>query len=150
MESKEFLLRLRKEKRLSQAELAEELGITRQTVSRWESGLAMPSAENLIGLSRVYGMTVEEMYRSGRGEEPEAPPESENRDIPEIDEPKVEPPHKRKRIMPIILVVCVFLGTFFWGKLTNSMAFATTYLIWEAVFLSLGLFIKFVWRNRRK
>lgn len=64
MEQNETLLRLRKAKGLSQAELAEELGITRQTVSRWEAGLALPSAENLIGLSRVYGMPVEKILGS--------------------------------------------------------------------------------------
>ncbi len=64
MEQKETLLRLRKAKGLSQGELAEELGITRQTVSRWEVGLALPSAENLIGLSRVYGIPAEKILGS--------------------------------------------------------------------------------------
>ena len=54
----EKLQELRKEKGLSQEGLASELGISRQTVSKWEAGVAVPSIENLIMLCRVLGVDI--------------------------------------------------------------------------------------------
>ena len=54
----EKLQELRKEKGLSQEGLASELGISRQTVSKWEAGVAVPSIENLITLCRVLGVDI--------------------------------------------------------------------------------------------
>lgn len=151
MELKEILLSLRREKGLSQAELAEELGVSRQAVSRWEAGLAVPSGENLIALSRVYGVTVEEMCRNGGGKEPpKPPPDPGSRDAPEMDGAKAAMSPQLKRIMIVVLTACIFLGTFFWGQVTNSPSVARGYLFWEAVFLTVGLITKFVRRNRKK
>ena len=47
MQLNEKLVSLRKEKGLTQLKVAEELDISRQAISRWESGVAMPSTENL-------------------------------------------------------------------------------------------------------
>ena len=58
MELYENLARLRKEKGLSQQELAERLNVSRQSISKWELGTALPSTENLIGLSRLYGASL--------------------------------------------------------------------------------------------
>ena len=55
----EKLLRLRKGAGLSQEELAEKLGVSRQAVSRWESGAALPDAPNLLGLSRLFGISID-------------------------------------------------------------------------------------------
>lgn len=50
---------LRTEKGLSQERLAELLNVSRQTISRWESGETLPSADNLMRLSRVLGVSVD-------------------------------------------------------------------------------------------
>lgn len=55
----EKLIYLRKEKGLSQLKLAEMLDISRQAVSRWEAGTALPSTENLKNLSERYGVPVD-------------------------------------------------------------------------------------------
>ncbi len=55
----EKLTTLRKEKGLSQNELAEMLYVTRQAVSRWETGEAAPSVDNLIALRDLYGVSVD-------------------------------------------------------------------------------------------
>ena len=47
MELNERLAQLRKEHGLSQNDLADQLKVSRQAVSRWEQGLAMPSSDNL-------------------------------------------------------------------------------------------------------
>ena len=62
MELNERLAQLRKEHGLSQNDLAEKLNVSRQAISRWEQGLAMPSSDNLIYLSRLYGITLDELF----------------------------------------------------------------------------------------
>ncbi|MBS6533275.1 MAG: helix-turn-helix transcriptional regulator [Oscillospiraceae bacterium] len=66
MELNERLAQLRKEHGLSQNDLAEKLNVSRQAISRWEQGLAMPSSDNLIYLSRLYGSTLDELIH-GKG-----------------------------------------------------------------------------------
>lgn len=58
MKLNEKLAHLRKETGLSQVELAEELGISRQTISKWESGITIPSPENLVRLGELYRVSV--------------------------------------------------------------------------------------------
>lgn len=59
MELKEKLVALRKEKGLTQLAVAEKLFVSRQAISRWESGVALPSADNLKSLSELYGVPVD-------------------------------------------------------------------------------------------
>ena len=61
MELKEKLASLRRAKGLSQSELAEEMCVTRQAVSRWEVGTAIPTTDNLIWLSRFYQISLDEL-----------------------------------------------------------------------------------------
>lgn len=68
MELGEKLTALRKEKGLSQKELAEMMLVSRQAVSKWERGEAVPTTENLRYLSALYGVTMESLF----GGEPEA------------------------------------------------------------------------------
>ncbi|MCL2847255.1 MAG: helix-turn-helix domain-containing protein [Firmicutes bacterium] len=55
------LTELRKKQRLSQDELAEKLGISRQAISNWERAESLPDTENLIALSRLYNITIDEL-----------------------------------------------------------------------------------------
>ena len=61
MELKEKLADLRKKKGLCQAELAEAINVSRQAISRWEVGSAIPSADNLMWLSKFYGVSMDEL-----------------------------------------------------------------------------------------
>lgn len=55
------LLQLRKEKGLSQEQLAQELGISRQAVSKWERAEASPDTDNLIQLAKLYDISLDEL-----------------------------------------------------------------------------------------
>lgn len=59
----EKLLRLRRQAGLSQEELAEKLQVSRQAVSRWELGTAMPDAPNLLTLSRLFAVSADYLLR---------------------------------------------------------------------------------------
>ena len=64
-----FLASLRQEAGLTQEQLAEELGTTNKTVSRWECGNYMPPVEMLELLSRKYGVTINEIIAGQRLDE---------------------------------------------------------------------------------
>lgn len=59
MKFSEKLLALRKARAMSQEELAERLDVSRQAISRWESGTAMPDAANLLQISRLFGVSAD-------------------------------------------------------------------------------------------
>jgi len=63
MELREKLYGLRKEHRISQLEVAEKLGVSRQTVSRWETGTSVPTTENLAHLSKLYDVPLDVWMR---------------------------------------------------------------------------------------
>ena len=53
----------RKAAGLSQESLGERLGVSRQAVSKWESGTADPSTSNLLALAKLFGVPAEELLR---------------------------------------------------------------------------------------
>lgn len=55
------LVKLRKEKGLSQEQLAEELGLSRQAVSKWERAESSPDTDNLICLAKLYNVSLDEL-----------------------------------------------------------------------------------------
>ena len=57
------LAQRRKQLGLSQEELAKKIGVTRQAVSKWESGAALPSVDNIVELARVLEISVDELLQ---------------------------------------------------------------------------------------
>ena len=66
MEAKDVLRSLRKERGLSQEELAEKIFVTRQAVSRWETGETLPTPETLRLLSALYDVSINTLLGSPR------------------------------------------------------------------------------------
>ena len=61
-----FLYALRKEKGMTQQELAEKLNITNKAVSKWETGEAFPETSQLVPLANIFGVSVDELLRGER------------------------------------------------------------------------------------
>ena len=59
MKLSDKIVRLRKSNGMSQEELADKLGVSRQAISRWEMGTAMPDATNILQLSRLFQVTTD-------------------------------------------------------------------------------------------
>ncbi len=63
------LVNLRKKNGLSQEELANKLGLSRQAVSKWERAEASPDTDNLICLAKLYGISLDELLKTDDGVE---------------------------------------------------------------------------------
>lgn len=63
MEFSEKLITLRKGRDLTQEQLAEQLNVSRQSVSKWESGQVIPEAEKLVELSKVFHVTLDYLLK---------------------------------------------------------------------------------------
>ena len=67
MNFSEKLIRLRKREGISQEELASYLEVSRQAVSRWEQGTALPDAGNLLKLRQRFGVSVDWLLEDAQG-----------------------------------------------------------------------------------
>ena len=88
----EKLTQARKAAGLTQADVAARLNVSRQAVSRWESGHSKPSTEKLLALGAFYGVSIDQLLNAGNSEEPtvEATP-----DLLEVEPIKPVIPEKR-------------------------------------------------------
>lgn len=66
METKDILLELRTKHKLSQDQLASKVFVTRQAVSRWETGETIPSTETLLLLSKLFDLSINTLLGSPR------------------------------------------------------------------------------------
>lgn len=64
MNFSEKLLTLRKANDLTQEQLAEKLDVSRQSISKWESGQATPELEKIVALSAVFNVTTDYLLKS--------------------------------------------------------------------------------------
>ena len=78
----EKLQRLRRREGLSQEQLAASLGVSRQAVSKWELGEAVPGTENVVEISRQFGVSTDDLLLAERDLPPAAPPPAGDRRPP--------------------------------------------------------------------
>ncbi len=98
----EILYDLRKKSGLSQEQLAEKLDVSRQSVSKWESGISMPETEKLIAISEFFGVSLDALI----GKEPQA---KEKEPLPAKD---------TKTIAGLAIAALGILGLVLWGIIT--------------------------------
>ena len=130
MNISEKILKLRKEKGLSQEAFAEKLGVSRQSVSKWESGGTLPDIDKIIAMSELFGVSTDYLLKDEAPETEtateEAPEETaevtaengDNTDDTEyIPAPAEEKPVQKKnfalKIAAIILVIAITAATIF-------------------------------------
>ncbi len=77
MEFNNKLYSLRKQKGFSQEELANRLNVSRQTISKWEVGESTPDMENLVAISELFEVSLDELVLNRTPEVPEKAEPSE-------------------------------------------------------------------------
>lgn len=70
---------LRKKAGWSQEELAEQLGVTRQSVSKWEGAQSVPDMDKVVQMSRLFGVTTDFLLKDELSEEEEEDYTRENK-----------------------------------------------------------------------
>ena len=84
------LIQLRKKHGLSQEELADKLGLSRQAVSKWERAEASPDTDNLICLAKLYGVSLDELL-------------STDDDVETIVKEQIKPEAKEEKGQSVVL-----------------------------------------------
>lgn len=114
------LVTLRKQKGLTQMDLAEKLQVSRQAISRWEVGAAVPSTENLKVLGDLYGVSVDYLLDDSI---------REISDCDRLEQPKTENPPQtdkgsKKKILlfsiALLFIAGVLIGTLLVKKRGNE------------------------------
>lgn len=105
----ERLASLRKQKGLTQADLSEILHVSRQAVSRWEVGGAVPTTDNLKVLSELYGVSVDYLLSDNAADSRKNEETQRQAPIEQREEPKNEKP-KRIFIFTGALLLGVVIG----------------------------------------
>ena len=110
MELAEKIIKHRKENGWSQEDFAEKLNVSRQAISRWENGTALPDAQNVLQISKLFHVTTDYLLNDDY---------ESDRDIPAIQVAKKETEDllsKKKRlhlasaIAFMISVFCAIMG----------------------------------------
>ena len=65
----ERIYQFRRKSGLSQEQLAEKIGVSRQAISKWESGTSMPEFQKLLALSECFHITLDELVKDRGAEE---------------------------------------------------------------------------------
>lgn len=117
MDLAERLAALRKRAGLSQGDVAEQLNVSRQAVSRWETGFTVPSTDNLSHLGRLYGVTLDELLSYSAALPPEKPQEEAPAQQPKAEAPAPTPqpaaasaPAHAKVIIIALSILCLLLA----------------------------------------
>ena len=133
----EKLQALRRERGWSQEDLASEIPISRQAVSKWESSAAVPDTENVLRLSDIFGVSTDYLLReelTGDG------------DLPAVKRREAELREEKDRTVTMIVLVAVLALAFFWqvfGSLVyqnhlivllGMTAHIVTIVVFEAVY----------------
>lgn len=66
MKFNEKLIKLRKENKLTQDKLAEKINISTQSISKWENGHGYPDIENLMKISDLYNLSLDELLKDDK------------------------------------------------------------------------------------
>ncbi len=90
MSFSENLHYLRKRDKITQEELADRLGVTRQSVSKWETGEASPETDKLILLCDLFHVSLDDIVRGNLSEEENRAEDGGNEEAEEIEKDKRE------------------------------------------------------------
>ncbi len=117
MKLSEKLYKLRKMRGLSQEELADALGVSRQAISKWESDAAIPEVEKLTVISKYFGVTVDYLLN----DEYDDAPNVSGVNAAATPAAATPPASKSARIVGIILLILGIMGAFVSGFLLSDI-----------------------------
>ena len=105
MDIAEKIIKLRKANGWSQEDLAEKLYVSRQTISRWENGTALPDAENVLQISKLFNVTTDYLLNNDY---------KSDSDIPAVKTAtkETEDLFSKKKRLHLIAAICFTISVF--------------------------------------
>ena len=144
------IIDLRKKNGWSQEELASQLGVSRQSVSKWESAASIPDLDKIIRLSKIFGVTTDYLLKDSIEPEEEIETDEEDTDGEPVRTVSLEEAHTYLNTMRVTagkialgVSLCILSPTvlILLGGLSDHEG---GYIISEAVALGVGLPLLFV------
>lgn len=146
MKIHEKLFQLRKKSGMTQAELAEALNVSRQAISKWEMGTTVPDINNMLSISKIFGVSIDYLVNDELETEGTSPivdvTSSITKTNPANDEleteknpPKTKSENKTIKInyqyilKRVITAFCVIICLSIIGVITHSPATMILYLV---------------------
>lgn len=111
----EKLYELRKKGGLSQEQPAEQLGVSRQAISKWESGKAIPESDTLISISKYFNVTLDYLMKE------DGSAVSESVTNTESDQLRTNT-RRKKRIIGIVTCIAGIVCLIVWGLVSIFMS----------------------------
>lgn len=106
-----FIAELRKEKGITQKELAKQLAISDKAISKWETGNSIPDVTLLVPLAEILGVSVTELLECRRIETPESMDTAQTDVlVKKVIELSEEERSQKKKKNLVIYIVCVFIS----------------------------------------
>ena len=102
----EKLFELRKEKNLSQEEVADKLNVTRQTISKWETNQSTPDFDKIMPICELFGISTEELLTGNKKEEKQ---EEEQNQVIEEEKEKVLSKNEVRRKSAEVVSTSIFI-----------------------------------------
>jgi len=115
----EYLKKLRKENNLSQEQLAETLGLSRQSISKWEQGTSTPDIDNFVKLSEIYKVSIDSLLK-GEEDKTNTAISADTTVKTDTEEKENKPKKKRGWLFtsyPIIMVIAYTIIGVVFGKM---------------------------------
>lgn len=106
----EKLYMLRKKSGLSQEQLAEQLNVSRQAISKWESGASSPESDKLIAISNYFNVSLDYLMKEGN-EQSKDTPQAEERETAQVSE-------RTQRSVGFIICIGGIICLIVWGLLS--------------------------------
>lgn len=136
----QFLKTLRKEKNITQENLAETLNVSTRTISRWETGRNMPDISLLVELSEFYQVSIAEIIDGERKSE-DMGQETKSTAVKMAEYSKNELSRERQKAVSVILMVFgVFIMISAFAAVSNESSWGSIYAVVGGMTLIIGIY----------
>ena len=127
------IYRLRTEHNLSQGDLAEALGVSRQSVSKWETGGSVPDLDKLVKLSQLFGVSLDELVLDRKPPCEEAPREDLPPPVTVVVQRERTPGRKVAGVVLLCMAFLVLLLLTAMGGPLEGLVLALPFLLCAAI-----------------
>jgi transcriptional regulator with XRE-family HTH domain len=142
----EKIYQLRKEKGITQEELASQITVSRQAISKWELGESMPDTENIVQLSKLFGVSTDYLLKDevDKNDEDEESGEKNEQTTPPSEDgtPPRRGMEKEKTTLLIFDIICVLVVIFaMWNLLLVSSLIGVSFISVLALIMQIAAVI---------